>query len=307
MVRTKLGIIGAVLAAALLISACGADKQGQRDKIAVINWQQAVAGHPQYAKLEQGEKILRDLVQKRTSQEQLAQAQLSSVNKLRGLRQLSQQSYLNADFNTHMAELQSVENERLQKFIAETEAEADAYLEPRTKEAENAYQLKLFNLRALLESVRMKPDERKAVEAEIQQLQRERGDKIGQLRQEKQAYVEAKVRPYMEQRRAHMAQAASQYEAKLRSQVQDSDTRDEELLQEAPKALANALQIMDREIDKQQQKNDSLKQQINQDIENLAVKLAHERGYTIVFNQFKVNLKADDITEAIVQDLKKNK
>ena len=58
-------------------------------------------------------------------------------------------------------------------------------------------------------------------------------------------------------------------------------------------------------MDKQQEKNDKLRKKINNDIESSAFKLAHERGYTIVFNKYKVNLKADDITDAVVQELKK--
>ena len=79
------------------------------------------------------------------------------------------------------------------------------------------------------------------------------------------------------------------------------------MLSVAPQALNNALSIMDREIDKQQEKNEQLQKQINSDIESQAVRLAHERGYSIVFNKFKVNLKADDITDTVIQALKKDK
>ena len=94
MKKNKLVKISAIIAAALLISACSTNVRGPQEKIAVINWEQAVSAHPQYAKLEQGEKILQDLLNKRKGQEELAKAQLSSLNKLRSLRQLSQQSFM---------------------------------------------------------------------------------------------------------------------------------------------------------------------------------------------------------------------
>lgn len=53
------GKISAIIAAALLISACSTNVRGPQEKIAVINWEQAVSAHPQYAKLEQGEKFCR--------------------------------------------------------------------------------------------------------------------------------------------------------------------------------------------------------------------------------------------------------
>lgn len=305
MKKNKLVKISAIIAAALLISACSTNVRGPQEKIAVINWEQAVSAHPQYAKLEQGEKILQDLLNKRKGQEELAKAQLSSLNKLRSLRQLSQQSFMEADFNTRMVEQREIENAKLQKFAAQAEAEADAQLAERKKNIEEAYKLKLFNLRALLEAVKMKPDERQAVEKQLQELQKERGAQIAELQAEKRRLVDAKVLPYKAEAEQRMRDMAQQQHAQAIQQLKSPEERDKEMLDAAPKAFNNALSIIDREIDKQQEKNDSLKKQINQDIESQAVKLAHERGYTIVFNKFRVNMKAEDITAAIIKALKK--
>ena len=305
MKKNKLVKISAIIAAALLISACSTNIRGPQEKIAVINWEQAVSAHPQYAKLEQGEKILQDLLNKRKGQEELAKAQLSSLNKLRSLRHLSQQSFMEADFNTRMVEQREIENAKLQKFAAQAEAEADAQLAERKKNIEEAYKLKLFNLRAILEAVKMKPDERQAVEKQLQELQKERGAQIAELQAEKCRLVDAKVLPYKAEAEQRMRDMAQQQHAQAMQQLKSPEERDKEMLDAAPKALNNALSIIDREIDKQQEKNDSLKKQINQDIESQAVKLAHERGYTIVFNKFRVNMKAEDITAAIIKALKK--
>ena len=305
MKKNKLVKISAIIAAALLISACSTNVRGPQEKIAVINWEQAVSAHPQYAKLEQGEKILQDLLNKRKGQEELAKAQLSSLNKLRSLRQLSQQSFMEADFNTRMVEQREIENAKLQKCVAQAEADADNQLAARKKDVEDAYKLKLFNLRALLEAVKMKPDERQAVEKQLQELQKERGAQIAELQAEKRRLVDAKVLPYKAEAEQRIRDMAQQQHAQAIQQLKSPEERDKEMLDAAPKAFNNALSIIDREIDKQQEKNDSLKKQINQDIESQAVKLAHERGYTIVFNKFRVNMKAEDITAAIIKALKK--
>lgn len=305
MKKNKLVKISAIIAAALLISACSTNVRGPQEKIAVINWEQAVSAHPQYAKLEQGEKILQDLLNKRKGQEELAKAQLSSLNKLRSLRQLSQQSFMEANFNTRMVEQREIENAKLQKFVAQAEADADNQLAARKKDVEDAYKLKLFNLRALLEAVKMKPDERQAVEKQLQELQKERGAQIAELQAEKRRLVDAKVLPYKAEAEQRIRDMAQQQHAQAIQQLKSPEERDKEMLDAAPKAFNNALSIIDREIDKQQEKNDSLKKQINQDIESQAVKLAHERGYTIVFNKFRVNMKAEDITAAIIKALKK--
>ena len=70
----------------------------------------------------------------------------------------------------------------------------------------------------------------------------------------------------------------------------NSEGQYDKMMAAAPEALANALAVMDREIDKQQDKNNTLKKNINSDIEGLAIKLAKERGYTIVFNTYKANV-----------------
>ena len=305
MKKNKLVKISAIIAAALLISACSTNVREPQEKIAVINWEQAVSAHPQYAKLEQGEKILQDLLNNRKGQEELAKAQLSSLNKLRSLRQLSQQSFMEADFNTRMVEQREIENAKLQKFVAQAEADADNQLAARKKDVEDAYKLKLFNLRALLEAVKMKPDERQAVEKQLQELQKERGAQIAELQAEKRRLVDAKVLPYKAEAEQRIRDMAQQQHAQAIQQLKSPEERDKEMLDAAPKAFNNALSIIDREIDKQQEKNDSLKKQINQDIESQAVKLAHERGYTIVFNKFRVNMKAEDITAAIIKAMKK--
>ena len=305
MKKNKLVKISAIIAAALLISACSTNVREPQEKIAVINWEQAVSAHPQYAKLEQGEKILQDLLNKRKGQEELAKAQLSSLNKLRSLRQLSQQSFMEADFNTRMVEQREIENAKLQKFVAQAEADADNQLAARKKDVEDAYKLKLFNLRALLEAVKMKPDERQAEKKQLQELQKERGAQIAELQAEKRRLVDAKVLPYKAEAEQRIRDMAQQQHAQAIQQLKSPEERDKEMLDAAPKAFNNALSIIDREIDKQQEKNDSLKKQINQDIESQAVKLAHERGYTIVFNKFRVNMKAEDITAAIIKAMKK--
>ncbi|MGM9519796.1 MAG: hypothetical protein ACI3WS_03875, partial [Phascolarctobacterium sp.] len=80
--RGNMGKICLLVAGLLLIAACGKAPQARfgPDKFAVLDWQRAERSHPEYKKLEQGEKILKDLLEKRKAQEALAKAQLGSLN-----------------------------------------------------------------------------------------------------------------------------------------------------------------------------------------------------------------------------------
>lgn len=295
-----------LLISSLLAAACGSVNT-TGEKIAVADWKKAVAGHPQYKKLQQGEAIVQDLVKKRKAQEEMAKQQLSSLDKLRELKKVSEVTYWDADFNTRMVGAQARENVKLQKFMAQTEKEAEELVAERKREVESSYQLKMFNLRMRLESVKMKPDERKIVENELTAARNAREAELAELNSEKAAYIEKKLAPYAKQMQQRMGQEADRLRQNAAAVMQASEGKYDDMLQKAPSALQNALSIMDREIDKQQEKNAALEKEINQDIENIVMRLVDKNGYTIVFNTVKVNLTADDITDKIISELQKEK
>lgn len=295
-----------LLISSLLAAACGSVNT-TGEKIAVADWKKAVAGHPQYKKLQQGEAIVQDLVKKRKAQEDMAKQQLSSLDKLRELKKVSEVTYWDADFNTRMVGAQARENVKLQKFMAQTEKEAEELVAERKREVESSYQLKMFNLRMRLESVKMKPDERKIVENELTATRNAREAELAELNSEKAAYIEKKLAPYAKQMQQRMGQEADRLRQNAAAVMQASEGKYDDMLQKAPSALQNALSIMDREIDKQQEKNAALEKEINQDIENVVMRLVDKNGYTIVFNTVKVNLTADDITDKIISELQKEK
>lgn len=295
-----------LLISSLLAAACGSVNM-TGEKIAVADWKKAVAGHPQYKKLQQGEAIVQDLVKKRKAQEEMAKQQLSSLDKLRELKKVSEVTYWDADFNTRMVGTQARENVKLQKFMAQTEKEAEELVAERKREVESSYQLKMFNLRMRLESVKMKPDERKIVEDELTATRNAREAELAELNSEKAAYIEKKLAPYAKQMQQRMGQEADRLRQNAAAVMQASEGKYDDMLQKAPSALQNALSIMDREIDKQQEKNAALEKEINQDIENVVMHLVDKNGYTIVFNTVKANLTADDITDKIISELQKEK
>lgn len=295
-----------LLISSLLAAACGSVNT-TGEKIAVADWKKAVAGHPQYKKLQQGEAIVQDLVKKRKAQEEMAKQQLSSLDKLRELKKVSEVTYWDADFNTRMVGAQARENVKLQKFMVQTEKEAEELVAERKREVESSYQLKMFNLRMRLESVKMKPDERKIVENELTAARNAREAELAELNSEKAAYIEKKLAPYAKQMQQRMGQEADRLRQNAAAVMQASEGKYDDMLQKAPSALQNALSIMDREIDKQQEKNAALEKEINQDIENVVMRLVDKNGYTIVFNTVKVNLTADDITDKIISELQKER
>lgn len=305
--RKQLPGLCLLIAMALFVASCGGTAKNmpaRREKIAVLDWREAASKHPEYRKWQQGEKILQDLQARRGQQEELARAQLGSLNKLRSLRRFSEDSFWQADHATRMVEVREREQKKLAEFSAQAEARVDEKLAPRKKNIEDAYQLEIFNLRAQLESLKLRPAERQAVEAKLKAAQQERGRRIRELEAERSVLLEQELAPYREAARKRMEAAAAEHREQIARQRRGKDEREQEILRAAPQALHNALSIMDKEIAKQREKNDALRRKIDGELAAQAQKLAEAEGYTIVFKEYKVNIKAEDITAKVIANLR---
>lgn len=304
MSRRFFWVSGMAVAVVLLISACGTSKQPSPEKIAVVNYEQVVKVHPKRATLEKGEALLKELSQRRKLQEKMALEQLRSVEKLRELTAASQQSYLEADFNTRMVEMEAIENERLEKIVAQVEIEADQKIAERKNAVEESYRLEIFNLRIQLESVKLKPELREQIKMKLVQAKEARERELSTLQEEKNAYMEAAMKPHIEAVHKRLAEYAAQQQKDIHNRLERSEAAHQDKLKDAPDALAKALSIMEQEIDKQEAANDELKNEISKDITSISTKIAHERGYSIVFKDVKVNLNGADITDEVIAQLK---
>lgn len=305
MSRKSFIVSGLAVMAALLISACGTPTQYHQEKIAVVNYENVVKEHPEQSRLARGEALLAELKHRRKLQERMALEQLQSLERLRALTAASQQSYLEADFNTRMVEMQTIENERLQKLAAQAAVEADKKIADRKAAVEESYRLEIFNLRIQLESVKLKPELREQIHLKLVKAKEAREQELSVLEEEKNSLIQAAMEPHIEAARKKLAVYAAQQQSDINNKLMSSEANQQEKLQGAPDALRKALAIMDKEIEKQQAANDELANRISKDIISISTKLAHERGYSIVFKEVKVNLEAADITEDVVSQLKK--
>lgn len=95
--------------------------------------------------------------------------------------------------------------------------------------------------------------------------------------------------------------------SELHGKLRDDIAKDDKDLQQGPEAFSKVLAVIDGRLDKIKEGNDKIASEISHDIESRVTRLAKERGYTIVFNKVKVNVKADDITAEVIKELKKSK
>lgn len=295
-----------ILIVVLLTAACGHDPGG-KDKIAVIDWDKAFSAHPKQTVLKQDEAELQKLLRYREEQEEIAKTQIAGLTRLQQLKQNSKANFLDAGFQTQMYAAEAKERKKLLDAYDAAVKEADAALAEQEKELEDAYQLKILNLRLRLEAIKMRPAEREVVQNELNQVQSEREQQRQQILAEKNKIIGAKMEPLVAETQARLKQHAEQLQQEMQGDMSGVLSKDQSDLAKVPEALTKAMAAIDKQADKLQESNEKLRAGIRNDIESNVIKLAHERQYTIVFHSVKVNIKADDITDDVVKALQNMK
>lgn len=295
-----------ILIVVLLTAACGHDPGG-KDKIAVIDWDKAFSAHPKQTVLKQGEAELQKLLRYREEQAEIAKTQIAGLTRLQQLKQNSKANFLDAGFQTQMYAAEAKERKKLLDAYDAAVKEADAALAEQEKELEDAYQLKILNLRLRLEAIKMRPAEREVVQNELNQVQSEREQQRQQILAEKNKIIGAKMEPLVAETQARLKQHAEQLQQEMQGDMSGVLSKDQSDLAKVPEALTKAMAAIDKQADKLQESNEKLRAGIRNDIESNVIKLAHERQYTIVFHSVKVNIKADVITDDVVKALQNMK
>ena len=295
-----------ILIVVLLTAACGHDPGG-KDKIAVIDWDKAFSAHPKQTVLKQGEAELQKLLRYREEQAEIAKTQIAGLTRLQQLKQNSKANFLDAGFQTQMYAAEAKERKKLLDAYDAAVKEADAALAEQEKELEDAYQLKILNLRLRLEAIKMRPAEREVVQNELNQVQSEREQQRQQILAAKNKIIGTKMEPLVAETQARLKQHAEQLQQEMQGDMSGVLSKDQSDLAKVPEALTKAMAAIDKQADKLQESNEKLRAGIRNDIESNVIKLAHERQYTIVSHSVKVNIKADDITDDVVKALQNMK
>jgi len=226
---------------------------------------------------------------------------------LQKIKQNSKSSYYEADFRTSLYAKQEIEQHGFREVLQKAAAEADEILAAERESIEKDYQLRMFNIRLQLEAVRMKPEQRQALQDELHAIRMEMDGRLAQLNQRKAEIIAEKTAPEREAMQQRIAAYADELRGELQGRLRDDIAKDDKDLQQGPKAFGKVLEVIDKRLDKIKEGNDKIAGEIRHDIESKVAYLAKERGYTIVFNKVKVNVKADDITKEVVSELKKSK
>ena len=286
---------------ALMLSACS--KIGSGEKVAVVNWERVLREHPQHARLQKLKDDYNLLLDKRREQEIIGKTHMSGLAKLYQLKRNSKQNFLSADFFTRLTEKQTAEQQKLKHLSEQFADQVDKELAEEEKKLDEYYQLRLFNLRLKLDTVRMVQEERKKVELELKTVKAARDRDRMQLMQRKMGIVDQRMQPHVDAMRKRLEAYARQLQGQMMQEMRKGT--DDPLLKKAPGALKELLGTIDEELDKRQQGIETLETSIKKETESIVIKLAKERGYSIIFHKYRTNVSADDVTGDVISGLKK--
>ena len=123
-------------------------------------------------------------------------SEIQTLAKLQKLKKQSKETYLRANYNAQMVELCEKEMAQLKSYRLQIEQEAELQFATSKKQLVDEYQLKMFNLQIQLETLKMSFKNRENLLKEIEQLRLERDNRLSILENEKQNYVNEKMKAY---------------------------------------------------------------------------------------------------------------
>ena len=131
--------------------------------------------------------------------------------KLQELKKQSEDTYVRANNNTQMIELRGKEMAQLKSYRLQIERDAETQIAVSKEQLEDEYQLRMFNLQMQLESLKMGSKKREMLVKEMENLRLERESKLMILEEEKQNYIDEKMKAY----KAEMKHRLDAADAKL--------------------------------------------------------------------------------------------
>ncbi len=134
-----------------------------------------------------------------------------TLAKLQELKKQSEETYLRANNNTQMIELRGKEMAQLKSYRLQIERDAETQIAVSKEQLEDEYQLRMFNLQMQLESLKMGSKKREMLVKEMENLRLERESKLKILEEEKQNYIDEKMKAY----KAEMKHRLDAADAKL--------------------------------------------------------------------------------------------
>ena len=294
-----------LLVVCMLTTACNKQQAEKKDVIAVVNIEQVIKAHALYPEYAKSEQLIVTMERTKAKQQEVAKKQMSGLDTIISKGMENRDSFNQALMVAKMTEMEALAKMELVELQEKVKKELQPSFAKREQDIRDYYKVPLFNLRAKLSIVKLKPEERDKLIEELNVLETEQAQRLGEVEQEKMAIVKSRTKDQEMAIIKRLSETASGTYQKMLSgsnaQTAEMDEKMNKLAEEWQKTLFN----LQQEIDNQKNKQDLIYQKMYQDLESAAGKVAQAKGYGIVLRDVKVNIKAVDITQEIKEELVK--
>ena len=295
----------ALLVACMLTTACSKPQVEKKAAIAVVDIEQAIKVHALYPEYKKSEQLIETLEQTRSKQQEIAKKQMSGLDAIISKGVENRDNFNQAMMVAKMTEMEALAKIELMEIQEKVKKELQPDFEKREQGIREYYKVPIFNLRAKLSIVKLKPEERDKLLEELNVLETEQLQRLNEVEREKMTIVRARTQNQEMAIIKRLSETASGTYQKMingsNTQAADMDDKMGKLAEEWQKTLFN----LQQEIDNQKNKQDLIYQKMYQDLEAAAGKIAQAKGYEIVMRDVKVNINAIDITQEIKEELVK--
>ncbi len=304
--RTFIPLPVILLVAAVFIAGCfgkpAQENTAVTAELGIVDLPRAVQAHPEYQQLLTLKKELNTIVARmNASRPSGALPQTGPLPDNTALNTALEQEY-----QEKMTARQAQLRQELAAKAEEKHKQLVSELEDYRAEVDREYQPQIFNLQLKLKTVQLTAEQMTALQAELEQLQQARSEKLLTKEKELTGRMEAAMAPEQTKIEQQLAAYASQLQADLSRQAALKSA--EIAARHTEQGNSNAAGAVDDELAQQagskRQEIAALEQSIIQAVRDKAAQVAAERGLDSVIANIRMNINAVDITEAVIAGLR---
>ena len=306
--------ISLLLSSMLFLSACGNDNRNEsaKDNIAFINFEKVMSKHSVYPAWKAAKENTLATEKLKEHHINMVASQTKIIEKMETLGQMGRNSFLEADYAIKISEIQLSEREWLEEKRRVEKKSLENDLKEKIASVENEYKIPIFNLKTNIEAIKplaRTPEELNAKKEplikELKELQDEKQRKIDDIYKSYDNLLAEKMKVYEEESLRKIKTFAEGLKNDLVSYDVEKRGLSEERLSKLEPAFEKTLMNIEQQLTEQRLLQEKLYNQILNDIKSVVTQIAMQKKYTVVFSKIELNISATDITDEIIEGLKK--
>lgn len=311
--KAKILLLGGLLMLLVVPVLAGCKKTADTDsaepRIGILDLAKTLPAHPRYNELQ---KLEQEIAKVQADAARSANERVQSTAGIEGMNIAGPacagfQQALDQQINARLAHKRSELEQVLESKLAAAKQEINQRMADYAKELDKTYQPEILSLQLKMQTVQMTPEEQDAIKTKLHTLQEERTQKL----QKQQALLETEIRPRIEEEQKKAEEEFRQFHAQLLAEANSQMSEQQKVFEtrRAETATGAALSAGEQkyaaELQVLQEQREKLKQIMMQEIKDAVARIAAREKLEVVIGKYRQNIRAVDITGAVMAEIKK--